>query len=209
MRDAYSGAARKLSAARMATAKVLGKEITQLMQTLGMKGGRFLVQVAADEQQVSVNGIDTVDFLVSANPGQEPKALAKVASGGELSRISLAIQVAAAAKTGVPCMVFDEVDAGIGGAIAEIVGLQLRALGERGQVLCVTHLPQVASQAHAQYQVSKQTDGKVTRTSLRGLTGTDRIDEIARMLGGIDVTDKARAHAREMLKRGSAYLPRL
>ena len=209
LRDAYSAAARKLSAARMATAKLLGKEITQLMQTLGMKGGRFLVQVAADEQRVSVNGIDTVDFLVCANPGQEPKALAKVASGGELSRISLAIQVAAAAKTGVPCMVFDEVDAGIGGAIAEIVGLQLRALGERGQVLCVTHLPQVASQAHAQYQVSKQTDGKVTRTSLRGLTGTDRIDEIARMLGGIDVTDKARAHAREMLKRGTAYLPRL
>ena len=209
LRDAYSGAARKLSAARMATAKVLAKDITQLMQTLGMKGGRFLVQVAADEQQVSVNGIDTVDFLVSANPGQEPRALAKVASGGELSRISLAIQVAAAAKTGVPCMVFDEVDAGIGGAIAEIVGLQLRALGERGQVLCVTHLPQVASQAHAQYQVSKHTDGKVTRTSLKGLTGSDRIDEIARMLGGIDVTDKARAHAREMLKRGSAYLPAL
>jgi DNA repair protein RecN (Recombination protein N) len=209
LRDGYRIAASKLSAARSATAKVLGKEITQLMQSLGMKGGRFLVQVSADEQQVSVNGIDTVDFLVSANPGQEPKALAKVASGGELSRISLAIQVAAAAKTGVPCMVFDEVDAGIGGAIAEIVGLQLRALGERGQVLCVTHLPQVASQAHAQYQVSKQTDGKVTRTSLKGLTGADRIDEIARMLGGIDVTDKARAHAREMLKRGSAYLPRL
>ncbi len=209
LRDGYRIAARKLSATRLATAKLLGKEITQLMQSLGMKGGRFLVQVSADEQQVSVNGIDTVDFLVSANPGQEPKALAKVASGGELSRISLAIQVAAAAKTGVPCMVFDEVDAGIGGAIAEIVGLQLRALGERGQVLCVTHLPQVASQAHAQYQVSKQTDGKVTRTSLKGLTGAERIDEIARMLGGIDVTDKARAHAREMLKRGSAYLPRL
>jgi DNA repair protein RecN (Recombination protein N) len=99
-------------------------------------------------------------------------------------------------------MVFDEVDAGIGGAIAEIVGLQLRALGESGQVLCVTHLPQVASQAHAQFRVTKQSDGKVTRTSLQGLKGTERIDEIARMLGGIDITEKARAHAREMLKRG-------
>jgi DNA repair protein RecN (Recombination protein N) len=209
LRDAYDAAAAKLSAARAVAAQVLGTGITQLMQGLGMKGGRFQVQISSDPEQLSVSGIDTVDFLVSANPGQEPKSLAKVASGGELSRISLAIQVAAAARAGVQCMVFDEVDAGIGGAIAEIVGLQLRALGERGQVLCVTHLPQVASQAHAQYQVSKQTDGKVTRTSLRGLTGSDRIDEIARMLGGIDVTDKARAHAREMLKRGSAYLPRL
>jgi DNA repair protein RecN (Recombination protein N) len=109
--------------------------------------------------------------------------------------------VAAAAKTGVPCMVFDEVDAGIGGAIAEIVGRQLRSLGERGQVLCVTHLPQVASQAHAQFRVSKHSDGKATRTTLEPLKGAPRVDEIARMLGGVDITDKARAHAREMLKR--------
>jgi DNA repair protein RecN (Recombination protein N) len=209
LRETYRTAAGQLSAARAKAAAVLGREITKLMQSLGMKGGRFEVQLGADEELISAHGIDTVDFLVSANPGQEPRNLARVASGGELSRISLAIQVASAAKTGVQCMVFDEVDAGIGGAIAEIVGLQLRALGERGQVLCVTHLPQVASQAHAQFQVSKQTDGKVTRTSLRGLTGTERIDEIARMLGGIDVTEKARAHAREMLKRGPAYLPRL
>ena len=209
LRESYRTAASLLSAARAREAAVLGKEITGLMQSLGMKGGRFEVQVGTDEESITASGTDTVDFLVSANLGQEPKSLAKVASGGELSRISLAIQVAAAAKTGVQCMVFDEVDAGIGGAIAEIVGLQLRELGERGQVLCVTHLPQVASQAHAQFRVSKQTDGKVTRTSLRGLTGTDRIDEIARMLGGIDVTEKARAHAREMLKRGPAYLPRL
>jgi DNA repair protein RecN (Recombination protein N) len=201
LRESYRSAARQLSAARTRAAAALGQEITELMQGLGMKGGAFDVQIESDEQVIGAHGIDTVDFLVSANPGQEPRSLARVASGGELSRISLAIQVAAAAKTGVPCMVFDEVDAGIGGAVAEIVGLQLRALGERGQVLCVTHLPQVASQAHAQFQVSKHTDGKVTRTSLRGLSGTDRIDEIARMLGGIDVTEKARAHAREMLKR--------
>ncbi len=202
LRESYRGAARQLSAARAAAAAVLGQDITGLMQSLGMQGGRFEVQIESDHEQIAAHGIDNVDFLVSANPGQPPKSLGKVASGGELSRISLAIQVAAAAKTGVQCMVFDEVDAGIGGAIAEIVGLQLRSLGERGQVLCVTHLPQVASQAHAQFQVSKQTDGKVTRTSLRGLTGKERIDEIARMLGGIDITDRARAHAREMLKQG-------
>ncbi len=201
LRETYRLAAQRLSGARRAAAAVLGTEITALMQTLGMRGGRFEVQVDVDEALVSAHGTDTVEFLVSANPGQAPKSLARVASGGELSRISLAIQVAAAAKAGVPCMVFDEVDAGIGGAIAEIVGLQLRALGERGQVLCVTHLPQVASQAHAQFRVTKQTDGKVTRTSLHSLKGAERVDEIARMLGGIDITEKTRAHAREMLKR--------
>jgi DNA repair protein RecN (Recombination protein N) len=201
LRAEYRAAAQRLTGARRAAAADLGRDISRLMQTLGMKGGRFEVQVEADEELISAHGADSVEFLVSANPGQPPRSLAKVASGGELSRISLAIQVAAAAKTGVPCMVFDEVDAGIGGAIAEIVGRELRRLGERGQVLCVTHLPQVASQAHAQFQVAKQSDGKATRTSLRGLKGAERVDEIARMLGGIDVTDKARAHAREMLKR--------
>jgi DNA repair protein RecN (Recombination protein N) len=130
-----------------------------------------------------------------------------VASGGELSRISLAVQVAAAARTGAPCMVFDEVDAGIGGAVAEIVGRQLRALGERGQVLCVTHLPQVASLAHAQFRVTKLTDGKVTRTAVQLLAYAERIDEIARMSGGIDITDSARAHARDMLERAGAPEP--
>ncbi len=197
----YRTAALRLSGARRKAAAELGTDITQLMQKLGMKGGSFVVEVVADEARTSAQGIDAVEFLVSANPGQAPKPLAKVASGGELSRISLAIQVAAAARTGVACMVFDEVDAGIGGAIAEIVGRQLRALGERGQVLCVTHLPQVASQAHAQFRVSKRTDGKATRTTLEALRGAERVDEIARMLGGIDITDKARAHAREMLKR--------
>jgi DNA repair protein RecN (Recombination protein N) len=197
----YRGAAQRLSSARHKAATDLARDITQLMQKLGMKGGSFVVEVATDEARLSAHGSDAVEFLVAANPGQAPKPLAKVASGGELSRISLAIQVAAAAKTGVPCMVFDEVDAGIGGAIAEIVGRQLRSLGERGQVLCVTHLPQVASQAHAQFRVSKHSDGKATRTTLEPLKGAPRVDEIARMLGGVDITDKARAHAREMLKR--------
>jgi DNA repair protein RecN (Recombination protein N) len=143
--------------------------------------------------------VDDIEFLVSANPGQSLKSLAKVASGGELSRISLAVQVAAAAKGSSLCMVFDEVDSGIGGAIAEIVGRQLRELGTRSQVLCVTHLAQVAAQAHSQFQVIKQTDGKVTRTDVKTLNPADRVDEIARMLGGVDITDQARAHAREML----------
>ena len=126
--------------------------------------------------------------------------MAKVASGGELSRISLAIQVAAAQTGALPCLVFDEVDAGVGGGVAEIVGRQLRTLGDRTQVLCVTHLPQVASQAHAHVRVAKLTDGKTTRTSLHPLTADERIEEIARMLGGVDVTAKAREHAAEMLR---------
>jgi DNA repair protein RecN (Recombination protein N) len=140
---------------------------------------------------------------VSANPGQALKSLAKVASGGELSRISLAVQVAAAAKTSALSMVFDEVDAGIGGAVAEIVGRQLRDLGERAQVLCVTHLAQVASQAHGHFRVTKLSDGKITRTAVKNLAETERVDEIARMLGGIDITEQARAHAREMLSHAA------
>jgi DNA repair protein RecN (Recombination protein N) len=195
----YREAAGHLTAARRAGARELSARITGLMQTLGMRGGRFAVELATDADSFGPHGSDSVEFLVSANPGQAPKSLAKVASGGELSRISLAVQVAAAAARPPPCMVFDEVDAGIGGAIAEIVGRQLRALGARGQVLCVTHLPQVAAQAHHQFRVRKSTDGRSTRTSIATLEAEDRVDEIARMLGGIAVTAQARAHAREML----------
>jgi DNA repair protein RecN (Recombination protein N) len=150
------------------------------------------------------HGRDEIEFQVSANPGTPLKSLAKVASGGELSRISLAVQVAASAHIGARCMVFDEVDAGIGGAVAEIVGRKLRALGERAQVLCVTHLAQVAAQAHQQFRVTKLTDGKITRTAVKTLSAAERVDEIARMSGGIDITAEARAHAREMLARGAA-----
>jgi DNA repair protein RecN (Recombination protein N) len=174
------------------------------MQELGMAGGRFAVSVTASADGVGATGGDDVEFLVSVNPGQPLKSLAKVASGGELSRISLAVQVAAAAHTAASlCMVFDEVDSGIGGAVAEIVGRQLRALGERGQVLCVTHLAQVAAQAHGQFRVTKLTDGKATRTAVKPLGTEERVDEIARMSGGIDITEQARAHARDMLARAS------
>jgi DNA repair protein RecN (Recombination protein N) len=204
----YGAAAGRLTEARRRAAGALSTQITELMQVLGMAGGRFAVNVSPAEDQFGPNGRDEIEFLVSANPGLPLKSLAKVASGGELSRISLAVQVAAAANSGSLCMVFDEVDAGIGGAVAEIVGRQLRALGERTQVLCVTHLAQVASQAHSQFRVTKQSDGQATRTAVTPLSAAERVDEIARMLGGIDVTEQARAHAREMLakKRRSAAL---
>jgi DNA repair protein RecN (Recombination protein N) len=195
----YRAAAARLHEARLQAAGHLARRVSELMQALGMAGGKFAVSVTPGEPEFGAKGSDDIEFLVSANPGQAPKSLAKVASGGELSRISLAIQVAAAAKTSPLCMVFDEVDAGIGGAVAEIVGRQLRDLGERAQVLCVTHLAQVASQAHGQFRVTKLTDGKITRTAVKPLGESERVDEIARMLGGIDITEQARAHAREML----------
>jgi DNA repair protein RecN (Recombination protein N) len=197
----YRAAAQRLSDARRTAAQLLGVQVTKLMQTLGMAGGEFAVKVTPSETEFSANGSDEVEFLVSANPGQPLKGLAKVASGGELSRISLAVQVAGRAQSSALCMVFDEVDAGIGGAVAEIVGRQLRSLGERAQVLCVTHLAQVASQAHSQFRVTKLSDGKITRTAVKPLGEPERIDEIARMLGGIDITEQARAHARDMRAR--------
>jgi DNA repair protein RecN (Recombination protein N) len=190
----------QLSAKRTTAGRALSKDISTRMQTLGMSGGRFQVDVTQDDsQEPAQHGVDQIEFRVTANPGQPLRALSKVASGGELSRLSLAVQVSVAARE-TRCMVFDEVDSGIGGAIAEIVGRELRSLGERGQVLCVTHLPQVASQGHHHLRVAKSTDGRTTRTTLNELAPQDRVEEIARMLGGVEVTGKAREHAREMLK---------
>jgi DNA repair protein RecN (Recombination protein N) len=190
----------QLSAKRTTAGRALAKDITTRMQTLGMSGGRFQVEVTQDESpEPAQHGVDQIEFRVTANPGQPLRALSKVASGGELSRLSLAVQVSVAARE-TRCMVFDEVDSGIGGAIAEIVGRELRSLGERGQVLCVTHLPQVASQGHHHLRVAKSTDGRTTRTTLTELAPQDRVEEIARMLGGVEVTGKAREHAREMLR---------
>jgi len=205
----YRSAAERLTTARQRASDALSKQVTGLMQTLGMAGGRFAVSIQPNGVEFGPNGSDDIEFQVSANPGQPLKSLAKVASGGELSRISLAVQVAAASTASSLCMVFDEVDSGIGGGIAQIVGQELRELGRSSQVLCVTHLAQVAAQAHTQFRVVKQTDGKVTRTAVKTLDSADRVDEIARMLGGIDVTDQARAHAREMLgvAAGAATLP--
>ncbi|HET9107830.1 MAG TPA: DNA repair protein RecN [Steroidobacteraceae bacterium] len=204
--ERYHAQARTLSKKRAAAAAVLAKDISARMQTLGMSGGRLEVDVAQSRTaEPAQHGLDDIELRVSTNPGQPPRALAKVASGGELSRLSLAVQVATSAQE-TRCMVFDEVDSGIGGAVAEIVGRELRGLGERGQVLCVTHLPQVASQGHHHLRVTKVTDGKTTRTSLTVLSDQNRIEELARMLGGVDVTAKAREHAREMLQSAGKRL---
>ena len=171
------------------------------MQLLGMTGGRFQIDVTPLESpEPQPHGVDQIEFRVTANPGQPLRALSKVASGGELARLSLAVQVACAGRDS-RCMVFDEVDSGIGGAIAEIVGRELRTLAERAQVLCVTHLPQVASQGNHHLRVNKLTDGKTTRTSLSDLSAEERVEELARMLGGVDITAKAREHAQEMLRQ--------
>ncbi len=199
--ERYREQARLLSARRATAARALAKIITTHMQQLGMTGGRFQIDVTPlDSTEPQPHGVDQIEFRVTANPGQPLRALSKVASGGELARLSLAVQVACAGRDS-RCMVFDEVDAGIGGAIAEIVGRELRTLAERAQVLCVTHLPQVASQGHHHLRVNKLTDGKTTRTSLTDLGAAERVEELARMLGGVDITAKAREHAQEMLRQ--------
>ncbi len=172
-----------------------------------MGGGRFLIQLSPlSGAEPAAHGIDQVEFRVSTNAGQPPRALAKVASGGELARLSLAVQVACAAA-GTRCMVFDEVDAGIGGAVSEIVGRELRVLGAGAQVLCVTHLPQVAAQGQHHLRVEKFSDGTSTRIRVSALHGEPRVRELARMLGGVEITPRAHAHAMEMLA-GSATPPR-
>jgi len=193
-------ACQKLTRRRRTAAVKLSEAITAAMHQLGMPGGCFKVEVETlEDGALSRHGLDTIQFLVSANPGQPPASLAKVASGGELSRISLAVQVTASTSSQRPCLVFDEVDAGVGGATAEIVGRRLRQLGEGRQTLCVTHLPQVASQSHQHVRVAKLTDGQRTRTTLTALGPDERVEELARMLGGVKITATSRRHAEEMI----------
>ena len=195
----FQDLARQLSGRRDAAARALAKEISARMQELGMGGGRFLIDVVgAESAEPAPHGYDRVEFRVSTNPGQPPRPIAKIASGGELARLSLAVQVSCAGSAAA-CMVFDEVDNGIGGAVAEIVGRELRRLGEHAQVLCVTHLPQVAAQGHQHLRVAKLTDGRSTSTSVARLSPAERVDELARMLGGVEITERAHAHANEML----------
>lgn len=194
-------AARALGHARIEAAGRLGASVTGLLSQLGMAGGRFEVQLEAQDSSPNGQGLERVEFLVSANPGQPPRPLRKVASGGELSRISLAIEVAALGLDEVPSMVFDEVDSGIGGAVAEVVGRKLRELGGRRQVLCVTHLPQVAAQGHAHLRVNKDNSGQDSRSVVSTLDQAGRIDELARMLGGVEIGRETLEHARQMLSR--------
>ncbi len=199
-RSAYLEQAEALSLSRGKAARRLSEQVSAAMQQLNMAGGCFEVKLEPlSEEQYSATGKERVEFLVSANPGQPLKPLNKVASGGELSRISLAIQVITARNGRIPTLIFDEVDVGIGGAVAEIVGQQLHALSQARQVLCVTHLPQVAAQGQHHLQVNKQTGKGVTQISLRELSSAERADEIARMLGGIKITEQTRSHAQEML----------
>ena len=199
----YHDKADELTQLRRAAAARLAAAVETEMQRLGMPGGRFAIAlqpVAGEEPQPQ--GQEQVEFQVSANPGQPLKGLARVASGGELSRISLAIQVITAQTSRVPTLVFDEVDVGIGGPTAEVVGQLLRCLGERGQVITVTHLPQVAAQGHQHLFVHKQRGSDETRTAVARLSHAQRIEEVARMLGGLDLTEVSLAHARQMI--GSA-----
>jgi len=198
-RTSYFDLAAKLSAGRKKAAATLGREVTQVMQKLAMAGGKFEVALKPYPPEGSAHGAEVVEFLVAANPGVDPRALPKVASGGELSRISLAIQVITSKAALVPTLIFDEVDAGIGGGVAEIVGRQLKILGTERQVLCVTHLPQVAAQADQQWSVSKfGAEGRV-KTIVAVLDRKARIEEVARMLGGTEITATTRKHAAEML----------
>ena len=198
----YMDKAAQLSAARQQTAENLNQQINEQLQLLGMPASRFLVGLTTKEP--SSNGLEDVEFLISTNPGQPPKPLHKVASGGELSRVSLAIQVVTARVSSTPVLAFDEVDVGIGGAIAEVVGRLLRELGEHSQILCVTHQPQVASRGHHHLYVSKhinldKQDDDRSHSRIHMLDPSQRVKEVARMLGGIDITQRSLDHAEEML----------
>ncbi len=198
----YTEKAQKLSKRRAIAAKKLATAVMQQLQMLGMPDGQFSVALhTTDASALSVHGLESIEFLVSANPGQPLRGLAKVASGGELSRISLAIQVITAQTSRVPTLVFDEVDVGIGGPTAEIVGQLLRQLGETGQVLTVTHLAQVAAQGHQHLLVHKERKQKSTNTAVKLLSHEERVAEVARMLGGIDMTNESLQHARKILDK--------
>lgn len=192
--------AKALSNGRRKAARSFAAAVTEAMKGLGMPGGVFEVSLTKlDESAARSWGLDEIDFLISANPGQPTQPLARIASGGELSRMSLAIQVIASDGSAIPTMVFDEIDSGVGGGVAEMVGRRLQELGASRQVLCVTHLPQVASLADRHFRISKVSDGKSTRTRLHVLDKDERVEELARMLGGVEITRKTLEHAAEML----------
>lgn len=196
----YTDIATQLSTGRKIAARSFASAVTDAMSGLGMPGGIFEVGLKPlADGEPRAWGIDDVEFLISANPGQAPMPLSRVASGGELSRMSLAIQVIGSDGSAIPTMVFDEVDSGVGGRVAEMVGRRLRELGAERQVLCVTHLAQVASLADEHFRVSKVTDGKATRTGVHLLGNEERVEEVARMLGGVEITQKTLDHAAEML----------
>lgn len=200
----YLTSAQQLSKKRQTACKSFDSQIAKHLESLGMGGCRFITQLSPlDTGTLSAHGLESIEFLVSTNPGQSPRQLSKVASGGELSRISLAIQVISAQASAIPVLVFDEVDVGIGGGTAEVVGRLLRKLGDSGQVICVSHQPQVAAQAHQHLSVSKQSTDGQTDSQMSLLSEEEKVAEIARMLGGLKLTDQTLAHAKEMLLSAS------
>ncbi len=205
VRLSYLKVAEDISGRRGVNAKKLARAVSDEMQELGMPGGKFEVSlIPLPEGETSAQGLERVEFLVSANPGQPVRPLAKVASGGELSRISLALQVILAGTGRIPTLIFDEVDVGIGGRVAEVVGRKLRALGQARQVMCITHLAQVAAQGEQHVQVRKRTEGKTTLAEVAMLDDRERTMEIARMIGGVEISKQTLAHAKDMLTRASA-----
>ncbi|MBM3358747.1 MAG: DNA repair protein RecN [Betaproteobacteria bacterium] len=196
--EACVAEAKKLSGARKKSAGRLSEQVTDAMQTLAMAGGRFEVALHRSPE-VTAHGLESVEFMVSAHKGMDPAPLAKVASGGELSRMSLAIQTVTSRVAQVPTLIFDEVDSGIGGRVAEIVGRMLKQLGRKHQVMCITHLPQVAASADQQWQVTKTTANGEVVSKVTMLDRESRVEEIARMLGGVKITPTTRKHAAEML----------
>ncbi|MBV1875289.1 MAG: DNA repair protein RecN, partial [Cycloclasticus sp.] len=198
----YRKKAESLHQGRKKSASKLSTHITKTLKTLGLPDGNLKIDVTClAQEKPQKNGLDDVSFLVTTNPGMPASPIEKVASGGELSRISLAIQVVTSRSNTTPTLVFDEVDAGIGGGVAETVGMCLREIATNRQVLCVTHLPQVASQGHHHLFVSKQKDHEQTKTQINSLNQVDRINEVARMLGGIEMSEKTIAHAKEMVEK--------
>jgi DNA repair protein RecN (Recombination protein N) len=197
--QSYLSGAEKLGKSRTRYAKELNKLISNSMHELSMEKAQFNIQVEADAKHASPLGIDHIEFTVSTNPGQPLLPIGKVASGGELSRISLAIQVITAQKVDTPSLIFDEVDVGISGPTAAVVGKMLRTLGESTQVLCVTHLPQVAGCGHQQLFVAKQAKAGKTETKMHTLNEEQRVSELARLLGGSEITETTLANAKELL----------
>ncbi len=203
-RTEYLKRAAVVTRARNDAATRLAAAVTRRMQALGMPGGRFDIALETlPETELAASGLERIEFRVSANPGQPVKPLAKVASGGELSRICLALQIETAALGRIPTLIFDEVDVGVGGRVAEIVGQTLRALGRQRQVLTITHLAQVAAQGEHHYAVAKHTEARATRASATALAGKARVEELARMIGGIEISQQTLAHAEDMLERAS------
>jgi len=204
-KERYETLAKKLSRGRRSTGKTLGKAVTEKLHELGLPAAAFEVRIdQKPEGRHDSTGIDLVEFQVAMNPGQPPGPIQRVASGGELSRIGLAMAVVAIDAAPIPTLIFDEIDAGIGGAIAEVVGRRLRDVAARHQVLCVTHLPQVASQGTRHYRISKTAHDGSSSTHVRMLDGDQRVEELSRMLGGLEITATTRAHAAEMIRKAAA-----